>query len=195
MQSTCRYDRTFALEGINGVVHDDTSGFQLLVDAIRQKGYKKIGCFLPDIKANITYLRENAIKEAMQEYHLEVKDKWFIHEANDLGFVEVGRRSARKVMEMKERPEIIIAVSDPIAIGAISWFQENGWTVPADIAITGYGDNEIRKYLHPLLTTVNLNVKEIINKSVNAMLEQFHKNNEITQKILVSPLLVKGNSI
>ncbi|MEU1973097.1 LacI family DNA-binding transcriptional regulator [Microbacterium sp. NPDC019599] len=68
--------------------------------------------------------------------------------------VEAGAWLLGQVREQHPESDVLVCASDIFATGAILEAQRRGLAVPGDIAITGFGDFEISRHLHPALTTV-----------------------------------------
>lgn len=62
--------------------------------------------------------------------------------------------------------ELIAAVSDVMAIGAIAALRERGIDIPTDVAVTGFDDIEMARDVAPTLTTVALPLGEIGSRAV-----------------------------
>lgn len=190
---------TFGSRGfarISSVVHDDCKGIYLLVDYLKKKGYTKIGFIGPSFAAQMSKVRVNATKDAMQKYNLEIREDWFIEcENEELSQLEQGQILARKLYELETKPEAMIGASDQIAIGAMFMCERLGMKMPEEIGICGYGNVEVGRFLNPALTTVDMNQVEIVDKVLSLLLEQINKNEKICKKEVVKPLLIKRDSI
>lgn len=67
-----------------------------------------------------------------------------------------GRAATRRLLERPERPDMILAGNDVLAIGAVHELREAGLSIPADIAVSGVDDIPISRDITPSLTTVSL---------------------------------------
>ena len=67
---------------------------------------------------------------------------------------ESGFRAGNHVVALTERPTAIFASNDMMAIGCLSALNEAGLPVPHDIALAGFDDIPISRYVNPPLTTV-----------------------------------------
>jgi len=55
-------------------------------------------------------------------------------------------------------PEAVFAANDQMAFGAMAAIHENGLCVPGDIALAGFDDIEMARYVQPPLTTVHQDI-------------------------------------
>jgi LacI family transcriptional regulator len=69
---------------------------------------------------------------------------------------EGGREAARRISQMRPRPDLVLAGNDVLAIGALNEFRRLGVEVPTDIALSGVDDIPLARDVAPALTTVAL---------------------------------------
>jgi DNA-binding LacI/PurR family transcriptional regulator len=81
-----------------------------------------------------------------------------VHESD---WTAEGGRAAILALPERDHPTAIIAAGDTSAAGAILGARERGWTVPGDVSVTGWDNNELGAYLEPTLTTVNVDHRKL----------------------------------
>ena len=69
---------------------------------------------------------------------------------------ESGWSAGRRLAQMKPRPDAIFAANDMMAIGCMAALAEAGLRVPDDVAIAGFDDIPMARYVPPALTTVRV---------------------------------------
>ncbi|MBU6260369.1 MAG: LacI family DNA-binding transcriptional regulator [Burkholderiales bacterium] len=74
---------------------------------------------------------------------------------------ESGSRTGSQVIALTQRPTAIFAANDAMAIGCLSALNEAGLQVPRDIALAGFDDIPISRYVSPPLTTVRSRITEL----------------------------------
>lgn len=74
---------------------------------------------------------------------------------------ESGFRAGSQVVALTQRPSAVFASNDMMAIGCLSALNEAGLQVPADIALAGFDDIPISRYVTPPLTTVRARITEL----------------------------------
>jgi LacI family transcriptional regulator len=74
---------------------------------------------------------------------------------------ESGFRAGGHVVALRERPSAVFASNDMMAIGCLSALNEAGLKVPADIALAGFDDVPVSRYVNPPLTTVRARIVEL----------------------------------
>ncbi|MCS5721995.1 LacI family DNA-binding transcriptional regulator [Herbiconiux sp. CPCC 203407] len=68
--------------------------------------------------------------------------------------------------------DVIVFATDILASGAILGAARRGWTVPDEIAITGFGDFELASALLPALSTVTIEAARIGREAAEILLDQ-----------------------
>ena len=92
-----------------------------------------------------------------------------------------GYRAAKAFLAMSPRPDAIFAGNDSMAIGAIGGLREAGVRVPEDVAVVGFDDIPIARYLHPALTTVRVDIARLGARAVKTLLHAVGHKNEHTR--------------
>jgi LacI family repressor for deo operon, udp, cdd, tsx, nupC, and nupG len=75
--------------------------------------------------------------------------------------IEGSADAGRRIAEMKNRPDAVLCISDYIASSLIVELQAQGIAVPADIAVTGFDNDESSEICRPRLTTVHQSFEEM----------------------------------
>jgi LacI family transcriptional regulator len=82
-----------------------------------------------------------------------------------------GYRAATELLGRSPRPRAIFAANDAMAIGAISALHEHGLEVPGDMAIAGFDDIPMARYMSPPLTSVRVNIPALGERAARRLLE------------------------
>ncbi|MCA9838655.1 MAG: DeoR/GlpR family transcriptional regulator [Trueperaceae bacterium] len=85
--------------------------------------------------------------------------------------INLGKTGAEHLMALRQPPEVIMCLSDMIAIGALQWLQENGFSVPEEVGVTGFDNIPESEFTFPPLTTVHAH-KRLIGRLAA---EQLHR--------------------
>lgn len=72
-----------------------------------------------------------------------------------------GDAGARALLRLADRPTAIFAANDGMAIGALFALRDAGLRVPQDIAIGGFDDIPMARYLEPALTSVHVDISAL----------------------------------
>ena len=74
---------------------------------------------------------------------------------------ESGHRAGKLLLGMPQRPQAVFAANDMMAVGCLYALIEAGVRVPHDIALAGFDDIPISRYVNPPLTTVRVRIAEL----------------------------------
>ncbi|MEK8032275.1 LacI family DNA-binding transcriptional regulator [Ideonella sp. DXS29W] len=72
-----------------------------------------------------------------------------------------GQRAGQELLALSQRPSAVFAGNDMMALGCLSVFLQRGVAVPKDIALAGFDDIPICRYVQPALTTVRVPIVEL----------------------------------
>ncbi len=72
-----------------------------------------------------------------------------------------GHEAAQEILRREARPTAVFAANDCMAIGALSAFREAGLRVPVDIALGGFDDIPMGRYMDPALTSVHVDISAL----------------------------------
>jgi LacI family gluconate utilization system Gnt-I transcriptional repressor len=72
-----------------------------------------------------------------------------------------GRDAVRHILKLPERPDLLLCISDWLAHGALTEARYQGLSVPRDLAICGFGDQDFAAHVEPTLTSVRIDGGEI----------------------------------
>jgi len=74
---------------------------------------------------------------------------------------ESGYRGGQQLLVMSDRPQAVFAANDMMAVGCLYALNEAGVRVPQDVALAGFDDILISRYVNPPLTTVRVRIAEL----------------------------------
>lgn len=83
---------------------------------------------------------------------------------------QAGYRDMIALLDAGMRPQCVFAVTDVMALGAMTAMRERGLTPGADIAVAGFDDIEVLQDVVPSLTTVSLPLRELGERSLEVAL-------------------------
>ena len=84
---------------------------------------------------------------------------------------ETGYTLTQKLLQGKDRPDAIFCANDAMAIGAIGALHEAGVRVPDDIAVVGFDDIPIARFLTPPLTTVRVPIADLGSSATERLID------------------------
>lgn len=89
-----------------------------------------------------------------------------------------GYRAGRHFLKLKPRPTAVFAANDSMAIGCLFALREAGAQVPDDVALAGFDDIPIARYLTPSLSSVHVPIAELGMRAMDRLLQAVDSKNE-----------------
>ncbi|QQQ62742.1 LacI family DNA-binding transcriptional regulator [Paenarthrobacter ureafaciens] len=145
----------FDVDGkLPSIVPDERAGGRVAVERLLRAGHRRIGVINldPDIPAAIGRLE--GARDALKGSGLELDPALVVsgHATADGGY-----EAACRILDQPNKPTALFCLNDRMAMGAYDAIKERGLTIPGDIAVIGFDNQElIAAYLRPKLTTVAL---------------------------------------
>jgi LacI family transcriptional regulator len=85
---------------------------------------------------------------------------------------EGGWSSAEALVASGHKFTALFCANDEMAVGALSYFQKAGISVPNDVSVIGYDDTPSADFCAPRLTSVHVPWREITVNAINALLNR-----------------------
>jgi LacI family transcriptional regulator len=136
---------------------DNRAGASAMVQHLVETGHQHVA-FISGPKTNFdAQQREKGYRAAMAKHApdapLTIVDGDFTEES--------GYRAGKQLLAQSPRPQAVFAANDMMAIGCLFAFKEAGVAVPDDIALAGFDDILISRYLTPPLSTVQVRIADL----------------------------------
>ena len=82
-----------------------------------------------------------------------------------------GHDAGQALLESTQRPDAVFAANDMMALGCLFALNEAGLRVPDDIALAGFDDIPLSRYVHPPLTTMRVEIAELGARAIQRLLD------------------------
>jgi len=106
-----------------------------------------------------------------------------------------GYRAVRRLLELRRPPTAIFAANDSTAIGAMSALREAGVSVPAAMAVAGFDDIPISRYLTPALSSVRVSINDLGARAMEQLVRAVEEQNrhERAHQVLPTSLVIRDS--
>ena len=110
--------------------------------------------------------------------------------------LESGRAAARTLLAGPpgERPTVLLAANDLMAIGALQHAASIGLAVPLDLSVVGYDDIPLATVVTPSLTTVRQPAREMGRAAAELLLDSID-GREVPASVSLPPALAERESL
>lgn len=174
---------------VHSIDNDNVLASELVTQHLINQGYKRIA-FL-GAKSGIT-VSDDRIAGYQRALRGIQEDHLIFH--SDFGS-EAARSTTREILAMENRPDAIVVLDDFMALGVSAASREFKLTVPADLGIASFNDSSLCDVIGGGLTSVNLNIPEIVKLSVHRLLDIINGHTiQSSRRILVPSKLSIRNS-
>ncbi|MCF4121064.1 LacI family DNA-binding transcriptional regulator [Antribacter sp. KLBMP9083] len=149
------------------VVPDEVGGGRRATQRLLDAGHTRIGLVTLDPAIPASVGRRQGYEEALDAAGIPVDTSLVV--AGD-ATADGGYSAASELLDRADRPTAIFCGNDRMAMGAYDAIKERGLTIPGDVAVVGFDNQElIAAYLRPRLTTVALPFQEMGARGVDML--------------------------
>ena len=90
---------------------------------------------------------------------------------------DAGHRAGERVAALEPRPTAIFATNDAMAIGVLSALHEAGLDIPREIAVAGFDDIPVCRFMSPPLTSVHVKIPELGGRAIERLIHAIESKN------------------
>jgi len=107
-----------------------------------------------------------------------------------------GFRAAAEMLRHPPLPTAVFAANDYMALGFMSAVAKAGIRIPEDVALAGFDDIEISRYLSPPLTTAHVDAQQLGARAVRLLISNLRTAGSAvpSHEILPATLVVRSSS-
>lgn len=156
------------------------------------KGHTRIAVLAGHPHSYPTARRLHGILMAMQQAGLTIPEGYIRY--GDWEYAS-GVEQTRALLELPEFPTAIFAMNDLMAAGCMHALKEAGLRIPQDVAVAGFDNREIARYLQPPLTTVSLPTTEIGVQVALHMMEKINNPSAPPVRDIIHCSIVERQSV
>lgn len=173
------------------VIADDLAGGRLAADHLLGLGHRTVCVVAGPRQVRTVAHRLRGFLDAFRRAGAPIPPSSVAH--GPFG-VEGGFRAMSDLLDTGLRPTAVFAMNDFNAIGAACALGDRGAVVGRDVALVGYNDITIGRYLQTPLTTVRIDHQSMGREAIGLLLRRIR--GEPVHQVLVPPeLVVRGSSM
>ncbi|GAA5346782.1 LacI family DNA-binding transcriptional regulator [Planifilum fimeticola] len=181
-------DRKMEADHIYSVGVDNRKAAFEAVSYLLKKGYRRIGYLGGPSNSTDNQQRFLGYRDALKAQGLKVEPKWCLQGR----FVKEGGYQAVKLLAAQDLlPEAIFSANDEMAIGAMEALEERGIKVPQEVAIVGFDDIQLARYVRPALTTVRQPMYDMGSMAASLLFRLFQKDRSVRSVMLETELIIR----
>jgi len=172
---------------VSQVITDGFKGVKEAVEYLLKKGYKRIGCIKGPSRFAVTTERVNGYKAALKEHNIPVEDE-LVYEGDF--HMESGFKAGEYFLNLAQRPDGVVSVTDVMAIGALKYFQYAGVKVPQQIGVVGFDNISLCTLVSPPLTTIAQPLDELGDGAIKLLMKKIQNPRSRNKQIVLDGKLI-----
>ena len=180
--SLITFSNTSKVITCNKVVFNDKAIIKRVTEYLINKGNSKIAFIRKSLISQNSINQFIGYREAHEVNKISIDNKRIV--VSKQGTLSEGYRIAKKLFNSGIQIDGFISYNDPLAIGAMAFYKENGSTIPNDIRFIGQENSEIGTFFTPELSSIKQNLSLMAEKIMRLFLEE---QAELKQK-KISPI-------
>ena len=156
------------------VTIDNYGGARVMVRHLAALGHQRIAFIAGPVENADAAERLRGYRDACRSHAIACSVD--LENAGDFSEAS-GYAAALSILDGSQHPTAIFAANDAMAVGALFAMRERQIRVPEDMALTGFDDIPIARYVTPRLTTVTVAIAELGRRALELLLESIATNN------------------
>lgn len=153
------------------VVIDNYKAAREVVSHLVEQGCKHIVHVTGNLLQNVYADRWKGFRDVLEENKLPCRPEQLII----IDFSEEsGVEAARKILETKKTVDGVFIANDMCAAACMQKLKEAGMSIPGDIAIAGFNNDQVSRLVEPALTTVNYAGEEMGEAAARCLVDQLN---------------------
>jgi LacI family transcriptional regulator len=153
---------------VTWVVCDDRRGGQLATEHLLERGHREILFLAGPNGSSSSAGRFSGYQRALAEAAIPYSDTRVFLADKD---IESGGSAMAQALSEKASFTAIVAHNDSVAIGAADLLLRQGFRIPEDISIVGFGDGVLAAYFRVPLTTIRVDQMQMGETAVRLALD------------------------
>jgi len=174
-------DRYFESEPFPYVTTDNYQGAFEATSSLIERGHREIACIQGLIHTSANQNRLQGFTDALSQHHITLKEEYMV--GNDYS-IENGYQSTMALLNNQQKPTAIFALNNQIAIGVMKAVNEAGLSIPEDISLISFDDQDFFELLSPPLSAVKQPMKAIGKRAVALLFDLMEGKNVESAKLV-----------
>ncbi len=155
------------------VVTDDADGAYQAASHLVEQGYKRLAHITMAPHLSVTKNRMRGYIKALKKHRLPYEKKWVLH--CDFDYEEM-KQAVLKLLKTKPKPDSILVSGERIAMSCFEVLKELKLRIPEDIALAGFFDNPVSRFMNPPLTAVRQPTFDIGQSAATVLIKMIENN-------------------
>ena len=180
-------------DGDSALIQDNSLlGGDMATRYLIERGYTRIACIAGPLDKTPARLRLEGYREAMNNAKLPIPAGYEITSNFEFGG---GFDAMQQLLTHPVRPDAVFVGNDAMAVGVYQSLYQAGLRIPQDVAVIGYDDIELARYMTPPLTTIHQPKDELGELAIDVLIHRIAQPGQKQQRMQLTPELVVRGSV
>ncbi len=131
--------------------------------------------------------------DALRKHNMPVKESYILHSHYRSDKVE---EYTRYLLNLPQRPDAVFAINDYAAIEMMHVLKKSGLRIPHDIAILGFNNENICRFVEPSLSSIEHPAHDIGLAAAEILINQIrHHDMRPEKRVIPSTLVIRESSL
>ena len=168
--SLITFSNTSKVITCNKVVFNDRAIIKRVTEYLINKGNSKIAFIRKSLISQNSINQFIGFREAHEVNKISIDNQRIV--VSKQGTLSEGYRIAKELFNNGIQIDGFISYNDPLALGAMMFYKENGSNIPNDIRFIGQENSEIGTFFSPELSSIKQNLSLMAEKIMRLFLEE-----------------------
>ncbi|WP_316807594.1 LacI family DNA-binding transcriptional regulator [Pedobacter agri] len=186
------FDRVHGVLNVPTITLNDFEAGYVATQHLIKIGYKNIAFITTVHQIQIFNNRLQGYKAALADHQLPLLEEYIIYGGLSVADGELG---TEKLLQMKNKPDAIVAADDFTALGVIKKLKEVGKT-PPEIGVIGFANEVFSEYISPNLSTIDQQPTQIGKECAKMFLKMIKQERpyQHIEHVVLKPTVVGRQS-
>ncbi|MCY0896834.1 MAG: LacI family DNA-binding transcriptional regulator [Alicyclobacillaceae bacterium] len=182
----------FQSEFITATFADHEGGGYLVGRHLLEHGYTRFTFIAGPIDSEDSRLRHQGFFKALQEAHVDTMTVPVVHgDFKESG----GAQAMATLIDHGFIPDAVFAANDEMALGVMQTLSQRKLRVPQDVAVMGFDDIRLARYVSPPLSTIHQPMYELGKAAMLQLQRALNGETSIPPIMLPTTLVVRGSTV
>lgn len=157
-----------------------------------EQGCRRIAVLCGPSRMKMVSERKHGYIEALHDNRLLVRPEYVAYSDID---TTSAIRAAKRLLDLEERPDAIIALNDTLLFAAMKAIKSEGLRIPDDVALIGFSDVEYVEHVSPPLSTIEDQSRTMGEAACRILMEHIRGSRTPIRKIIPTVQKIRESSM
>lgn len=185
------FGRTCLTERFSSVTANGDEAAQLATQHLIDTGSRRIAFLGGPNHLDMVRRRKHGYLEALRENRLPIERELVVCDRIDY---QLACDATKRLLEMPNRPDAILAFNDIITFAAFTAIKDRGLRIPEDVALIGFTDDAHAAYVTPRMSAIEDQSHLMGVTACQLLLKSINGDSKVYKQIVPQQLVIRETS-